>query len=96
MEYLRLYRGTPVNKTDIDLFKKLYNKKVFSKCFLSASTNQEIGRIFSMKNLKGTQVPVLFKIDVELTYLNEIGRDISRISNYPNEKEWLLPYGSHL
>ena len=86
-----------MKKSDIAIFKKLVNQELYSKCFLSTSVKQDLVTKFALKDLNSRQVPVIFEIDIELGYMNDIGRDISQYSRYPErEKEWLLPYGSLL
>ena len=42
------------------------------------------------------KIPVIFEIRVPLQLTNDIGRDLRSISRFPDEKEWLLSYGTEL
>lgn len=71
--------------------------KLFTRSFYSTSPFIKVAKNFSMGLIEGKEderVPVIFEIKIEISFKNNIGRDIANISFYKEEKEWLLPYGA--
>ena len=42
------------------------------------------------------KIPTIFEIRVPMMLTNDIGRDLRGISHFPDEKEWLLTYGTKI
>ena len=72
--------------------------KLYTRSFYSTSPYINVAKDFSMGQIEhdDERVPVIFEIQIEISFKNNIGRDIANISFYQEEKEWLLPYGAGL
>ena len=46
--------------------------------------------------LESGKIPTIFEIKIPKKLNNDIGRDLRAISYFPDEKEWLLSYGTKL
>ena len=94
-----LFRGSSINKIEIDKIKKYKNLGklssivVFSKAFLSFSEDEQKAKIFCGES-DNTKVGCLFILENNNINLHESNADIHNYSTYPSEKEILFFPGS--
>ena len=94
-----LYRGSVINKIEIDKIKyhikigKISNVVVFAKAFLSFSENKDKALNFCGKSDEN-RVRCLYILENNKNNLHESNADIQNISAFPNEKEILFFPGS--
>ena len=94
-----LYRGSSINKIEIDKIKKyksigkLSNVVVFSKAFLSFSEDMKEAIKFIGKS-NATKVGILFILENKNMNLHESNANIQNYSSFPDEKEIIFFPGS--
>ena len=94
-----LYRGSTINKNELEKIKKfnndgkLSNIVVFSKAFLSFSENENEALKFC-GNSDNTKIGCLYILENNNINLHESNANIQHFSKFPNEKEILFFPGS--
>ena len=94
-----LYRGSAINKKEIEKIKKyknigkLSNVVVFSKAFLSFSEDRDKAKSFCGKS-DDTKIGCLYILENNNINLHESNADIQNFSVFPEEKEILFLPGS--